>query len=325
MRLEAASLEAGEGAEIPVPPRPADLDERIGRLREALASRILVLDGATGTAMQNIELTADDFGGAELEGCNENLCATRPDVVARVHDGYLAAGADIVETNSFGSTPLVLAEYGLQREAFELNYLGIDNVLAVRGDDNGYKKPVPEGRTANQTACDLVGQIHDMNQGTYLEDGLLDAFPTNFCVGVGGYPERHIACPNMETEVRNVKAKVEAGAEYVVTQMFFNNEYYFRYVEMLREAGVTVPIIPGLKILTRKRHLSALPRTFHTEIPAELVDEVTRADDKHVREIGVEWARKQTLELFEGGAPAVHFYIMQHSKAIGLLLGGLKL
>jgi len=250
--------------------------------------------------------------------------------VKRKRPGTLGVCALIQNKYNVDAVPHILC-HGFTREEtedflIELNYLGIDNVLAVRGDDNGYKKPVPEGRTANETAADLVRQISDMNRGLYQEEGLLDAMPTNFCVGVGGYPERHIACPNMKEEVRNVKAKVEAGAEYVVTQMFFDNRYYFDYVKMCRAEGIEVPIIPGLKILTTKTHLTVLPRTFFTEIPWELADEVTAAKKPgQVTEIGVAWASKQTRELIEGGAPSVHFYVMQNSKAIGMLLEKLKL
>lgn len=250
--------------------------------------------------------------------------------VKRKRPGTLGVCALIQNKYNVDAVPHILC-HGYTREEtedflIELNYLGIDNVLAVRGDDSGYKKPIPEGRSANETAVDLVAQIHHMNEGYYLEEDLLDAQPTNFCVGVGGYPERHIACPNMEAEVRNVKAKVAAGAEYVVTQMFFDNRYYFEYVDKCRQAGIEVPIIPGLKILTAKSHLTRLPRTFFTEIPAALADEVTAAKKPGaVTRIGVEWALKQTEELISRGAPSVHFYIMQNSKAIGMLLEKLKL
>lgn len=201
----------------------------------------------------------------------------------------------------------------------ELRYLGIDNVLAVRGDDSGYKKPMTGGRTKNTNSCELVGQIADMNRGQYLED-LLDADPSDFCIGAGGYPEKHYESPNLEADVRWVKRKVESGADYIVTQMFFDNRHFFHFVDLCREAGIEVPIIPGLKILTRKRHLRSIPRTFHCEIPSGLADEVEAAKKDDVLEIGVEWARQQAQELIDRGVPSVHFYIMQSSKAINLLL-----
>jgi methylenetetrahydrofolate reductase (NADPH) len=207
----------------------------------------------------------------------------------------------------------------------ELNYLGIDNVLAVKGDDSGYRKPIKEGRSANETALDLVQQIDSLNQGRYLEEGLLDADPMNFGIGVSGYPEKHFAAPNLESDLRNTKAKIDAGAGYIVTQMFFNNEHYFRYVEQCRERGIDVPIIPGLKILTSKKQLRRLPEMFHCEIPVELADEVEAATKRsHVIEIGIEWAARQAEELLNNGAPSLHFYVMLSSKAVKGLMEKLK-
>ena len=172
---------------------------------------------------------------------------------------------------------------------------------------------------------DLVQQIADLKRGKYLEDNLLDAEPLSFCIGVGGYPEKHFMCPNMKAEVRNAKAKVEAGAEYVVTQMFFDNQHYFRYVERCRAEGVEVPIIPGLKILTRKGHLASIPRNFHAEIPWELSDAVEAAKPEEVPQIGIEWATRQVEELLDRGVPSVHFYIMQDSSAIKALMAKLDI
>jgi methylenetetrahydrofolate reductase (NADPH) len=197
----------------------------------------------------------------------------------------------------------------------ELNYLGIQNVMALRGDDNGYRKNLPENRTRNAYACDLVRQIDNMNRGLYLEN-MLDAHPADFCIGVAGYPEKHFEAPNMAFDIQHLKRKIESGAHYVTTQMFFDNRHYFNYVEACRAAGITVPIIPGLKVLTSKRQLQSLPRNFHLEIPEELVDEVAASPDEHAREIGIEWAIRQSTELMEAGVPCVHFYIMQSADVI---------
>ena len=197
----------------------------------------------------------------------------------------------------------------------ELNYLGIDNVLAIRGDDKGFKKRVSPGRSRNEYAIDLVEQIQDMNDGHYLED-LMDAAPTDFCVGVGGYPEKHFEAPNLSWDIMRLKQKVDAGADYVVTQMFFDNDYYFDFVDECREVGIDLPIIPGLKIITRKRHLCSLPRFFHTDIPEALAAEIDAADPEHVEEIGIRWARQQTEELLSANVPCVHFYIMSSARTV---------
>ncbi len=190
----------------------------------------------------------------------------------------------------------------------ELNYLGIQNVLAIRGDDHGYTKPVQKDRSTNEFAVDLVQQITRMNKGVYLEE-LMDAQPTDFCIGVGGYPEKHIQAPNLKFDIARLKEKVDAGADYIVTQLFFDNEYFFRFVEMCRDAGILVPIVPGLKILTTPRHLTTLPQVFHLSIPEELTAEVSSSPDR-ARDIGVEWAVKQCRELLDYGVPGLHFYVM---------------
>lgn len=246
--------------------------------------------------------------------------------VMRRRPGTLGVCALIQNKYGIDAVPHVLCQGFTKEETedflIELRYLGIENVLAIRGDDNGYRKPVAEGRSANGTTRELVEQIVSMNEGRYLLEPV-DAKPTDFCVGVGCYPEKHFEAPNLETDIRHVKAKVDAGAEYLVTQMFFDNAHYFRYVDQLRAAGVEVPVIPGLKILTTKRHLTKIPSVFHCDIPRALSDELEAAKPAHVLDIGVEWALQQTRELIDRGAPGVHFYIMQSSKAIGRLLAKL--
>jgi methylenetetrahydrofolate reductase (NADPH) len=163
-----------------------------------------------------------------------------------------------------------------------------------------------------------------MNNGHYLEENLLDANPSNFCIGVGGYPEKHFESPNLKMDIEYVKQKVEAGADYVVTQMFYDNKVYFRYVELCRKAGINVPIIPGLKILTNKSHLMTVPKNFYVNIPEELSDEVMAAKPEQILDIGVDWAAKQVEDLFENNVPGVHFYIMQNSKPVKRLMERLK-
>ena len=234
--------------------------------------------------------------------------------VKRKRPGTLGLCAAIQHRFGIDAVPHVLCR-GFTREEtedamIELNYLGIHNVLAVRGDDHGVSKRQRPERTVNEYASDLVRQIAAMNRGEYLDDGLLDASPTDFCIGVGGYPEKHEEAPNLTWDVLHLKRKVDAGADYVVTQMFFDTQQYVDFVERCRDVGIDVPIVPGLKIITTKRHLRSLPRTFKVEIPESLAAEVEEAREEQVADIGVEWARQQTEALMEAGAPGIHFYIM---------------
>jgi methylenetetrahydrofolate reductase (NADPH) len=249
--------------------------------------------------------------------------------VKRKRPGTLGVCALLQNKYQVDAVPHILC-LGFTREEtedflIELKYLGIDNVLAVRGDDSGFQKPLQYGRSVNSYAVDLVTQIEAMNRGRYLEESLLDAQPSSFCVGVGGYPEKHVESPNLQLDVKHAKAKVDAGAAYIVTQMFFDNRRYFEYVDLCRAAGITVPIIPGLKVLTSQRQLASLPRTFYVDIPSALSDEVLAARPEHAPAIGVEWTLRQTQELLSRGAPAVHFYVMQSSSAIKKLIAELKL
>jgi methylenetetrahydrofolate reductase (NADPH) len=249
--------------------------------------------------------------------------------VKRKRPGTLGVCALLQNKYQIDAVPHILCQ-GFSREEtedflIELKYLGIDNVLAVRGDDRGYEKPLQHGRSANRNACDLVAQIAAMNQGRYLEEDLLDAEPSAFCVGVGGYPEKHFEAPNLTLDARRVKEKIDAGAHYVVTQMFFDNRHYFRFVELCRASGITAPIIPGLKILGSAKQLTSIPGSFHVEIPAELSDEVQAASPEHVVEVGVEWARRQVEELLARGVPALHFYVMQSAATIKRLFARIDL
>ena len=239
--------------------------------------------------------------------------------VKRKRPGTLGLCAAIKGRFGVETVPHLLC-HGFTREEtedalIELNYLGIQNVMALRGDDIGYQKPVGPNRTCNTYGTDLVRQIADMNRGKYLED-LIDAAPTDFCIGVAGYPERHFEAPNLTWDVLNLKRKVDAGAHYVTTQMFFDNTHFFDFVERCREVGITVPIIPGLKILTSKRQLQSLPASFHVMIPEALAAEVEAARPDQVVDIGVEWAIRQSEELMSAGVPCVHFYIMSSADTV---------
>jgi methylenetetrahydrofolate reductase (NADPH) len=236
--------------------------------------------------------------------------------VRRKRPGTLGLCAAIQSRFGIPAVPHLLCT-GFTREEtedalIELDFLGIRNVMALRGDETPTgERPKPD-RTRNTCAAELVAQITAMNRGQYLED-LLDAEPTRFCVGVAGYPEKHFAAPNAAWCIGSLKDKVDAGAEYVVTQMFFDTRHYIDFVGRCRAAGIDVPIVPGLKVLTSKRQLTSLPKTFHVDLPEELVDRVDRAGEGEVARVGIEWAIRQSRELLDAGAPGLHFYIMQRS------------
>jgi methylenetetrahydrofolate reductase (NADPH) len=193
----------------------------------------------------------------------------------------------------------------------DLQFLGIKNVLLLRGDPLPSAKvfiPEPEGNTY---ALDLVNQVMDLNKGIYLEKDLENTRSMDFCIGVAGYPEKHAESPNMDSDLFFLKKKIEAGASYIVTQMFFDNKKYFDFVKRCREKGITVPIIPGLKPVSIVNHLTSIPKTFNVDMPVELVKEIIKCkDNKQVRELGVEWAINQSKELIAAGVPVLHLYTM---------------
>ncbi|MBZ0201390.1 MAG: methylenetetrahydrofolate reductase [Ignavibacteria bacterium] len=240
--------------------------------------------------------------------------------VIRKRPGTIGISVAIKNHFNIDTVPHILC-FGFTREEtedalIELNYLGIENVLAIRGDDLGYHKPIPVYKSQNAYAYQLIEQVANMNKGKFLEEDLLDAKPTDFCIGISGYPEKHFEAPNMKVEIENVRKKVNSGGDYIVTQMFYDNKVYFDFVKKCREAGITVPIIPGLKVLTAKSHLSNIPKNFYINIPEELSGEVLEAKDEHVTDIGAKWTAKQAEELLNNGAPSLHFYIMQSAKPI---------
>ena len=249
--------------------------------------------------------------------------------VKRKRPGTLGLCALIQNKYNIDAVPHVLCS-GFTREEtedfmIELHYLGIDNILAIRGDDSAFKKPLKFGRSINEYAVDLVKQISGLNQGKYIEEGLLDADQMHFCIGVSGYPEKHFEAPNLAVDARKTKAKIEAGASYIVTQMFYSNQAYFEYVDVCQAEGITAPIIPGLKVITSKAQVKSIPKNFYIDIPQELADEIEEAKPEHVIEIGVNWTLKQVEELLNKNVPSVHFYVMQNSEPIKMLMNKLKL
>jgi methylenetetrahydrofolate reductase (NADPH) len=199
----------------------------------------------------------------------------------------------------------------------DLHFLEIDNVLVLRGDpinSEYYFKPEPDGHAY---ASELLEQVMDMNRGKYLDDDLRNTTATNFCAGVAGYPEKHYEAPNMKSDLKWLKKKVELGAEYIVTQMFFDNEHYFKFVDDCRKMGINVPIIPGIKPIATQKQLSLLPHRFHIDIPEALAEEVQKCkNNEEVKQVGVEWAIAQCKELMEKGAPVLHFYSMGRPDSI---------
>ena len=195
---------------------------------------------------------------------------------------------------------------------FSLYYIGIENILIIKGDEIGKSEYHMEDRiNRNVYAIDLVDQVHKMNKGQFLHEETISDFHTNFCVGVAGYPEKHFEAPNFKNDLIWLKKKVDLGAEYIVTQMFFDNKKYFDFVKSCRNIGINVPIIPGLKPLTTKSQLTVLPKIFHIDIPEDLVDAVEACkDNTAVKEVAIEWGIAQAKELIEGGAPCLHYYTM---------------
>jgi methylenetetrahydrofolate reductase (NADPH) len=206
----------------------------------------------------------------------------------------------------------------------DLNFLGVDNVLVLRGDaprNESVFEPEPGG---HKYAIELLQQVMNMNNAIYLEEDLKNAVKTNFSIGVAGYPEKHFECPNLQTDLLFLKAKIDAGADYVVTQMFYDNKKYFEYVKACREIGIEAPIVPGLKPITSKKQLTVIPRTFHVDIPEELSNEILKCKtDKDVEEVGTEWLLHQSKELKAANVPVLHYYTLGKPNVISNVVKGI--
>jgi len=199
----------------------------------------------------------------------------------------------------------------------DLQFLGIDNVLALRGDPIKTERTFVAEKQGHQYAVQLIEQIARMNKGIYLHEEIENKQHAKFCIGTAGYPEKHYESMNMQTDLKYLKAKVEAGAEYITTQMFFDNAKFFKYVEDCRKIGIEVPIIPGIKPITRLRHISFLPKTFFIDFPDDLASALMNCKtDAEVEKVGIDWSAKQTAELIEKGVPSIHFYTMGKSDAV---------
>ncbi len=241
-------------------------------------------------------------------------------VATRKRPGTVGICAAIMNKYKVDAVPHLICG-GFSKEETEnalidLAFLGIDNVLALRGDNlKGDSMFIPED-AGNSNALELVQQVQGMNSGKYLDEELKNATPTHFCIGVAGYPEKHQDAPNLKSDLSFLKKKIEAGAEFIVTQMFFDNSKYFEFVELCRKNDINVPIIPGLKPLATRKQLFVLPKIFHIDLPEDLVDMVEKAktaDD--VKQAGIEWCIHQSQELRKAGAPVLHYYTMGKSEA----------
>ncbi len=241
--------------------------------------------------------------------------------VVRKRPGTVGICAAIQNKYGIDAVPHILCG-GFTKEDTEnflidLDFLGIDNVMALRGDavkNETYFKPEPKG---NNFASDLVKQIQEMNNGYYLDAPSEKNHATNFCVGVAGYPEKHMEAPSLDNDIKKLKAKVASGAQYVVTQMFYDNAKYFEFVDKCRKSGITVPIIPGLKPIATKRQLTNIPHRFHVDLPEALIKAVVKCKtDLEVREVGIEWCTAQSKELINSGAEVLHYYSMGKSTNI---------
>ncbi len=242
-------------------------------------------------------------------------------VVVRKRPGTESICASIMNKYNIDTVPhLICGGFGINETEdalINLNYLGIDNVLVLRGDaaknEAGFE-PEPGG---HKYAIDLLKQVTNLNAGVYLEEDLKNTTKTKFCIGVAGYPEKHFEAPNLDTDLQYLKNKVDAGADYIVTQMFFDNSKYFAFVNACREIGITVPIIPGLKPIYTIKQLTLLPKVFHIDIPTALSNEIIKCKtDEEVEQVGEEWLLEQSRDLYKAGVPVLHYYTLGRPKLI---------
>jgi methylenetetrahydrofolate reductase (NADPH) len=261
---------------------------------------------------------------------NETIFRERPDGllekrIVRLRPGTIALAAAVKYKYNIPVVPHILCG-GFSKEEtenvlIEMRFLGIDDVLALRGDpQKGSRTFIPE-KNGHTYTYQLVEQIADMNRGKYLEDTLEKTDPTNFCIGVAGYPEKHFEAPNRQVDLQHLKQKVDSGASYVVTQMFFDNNKFCRFREECKKAGITVPLIPGIKPISALNDIRLLPQTFHIDLPNDLFSAVQKCKtDSEAREVGIEWAAMQSKELIKLGAPGIHYYTLGRSDNIARIV-----
>ncbi|MCG8837997.1 methylenetetrahydrofolate reductase [NAD(P)H] [Tenacibaculum dicentrarchi] len=241
--------------------------------------------------------------------------------ITRMRPGTVGICAAIKHKYDVDTVPHMLCG-GFSKEETEYllvdcHYLGIENVMALRGDAMSHQRYFEANKDGHQYATELVGQIQNLNNGKYLHDVIEANHKADFCIGVAGYPEKHLEAPSLQTDLKRLKEKVEAGADYVVTQMFFDNQKYFEFVKHARKMGITVPIIPGIKPIAIKRHLQLLPQVFKIDLPQNLITEIELCkNNQQIRELGIAWAIAQSQELLKAGVPVLHYYSMGKSDNI---------
>lgn len=241
--------------------------------------------------------------------------------ITRMRPGTVGICAAIKHKYDIDTVPHVLCG-GFSKEETEYllidcHYLGIQNVMALRGDAMSHQKYFEPSKNGNHFAKDLVKQISDLNCGKYLHDVMEADHKADFCIGVAGYPEKHLEAPSLQTDLKRLKEKVDAGADYVVTQMFFDNKKYFKFVEAAKKVGINIPIIPGIKPIAVKRHLQLLPQVFKIDLPEALINSVENCKlNTDVRQVGIEWTIQQSKELLAAGVPVLHYYSMGKSDNI---------
>ncbi len=249
-------------------------------------------------------------------------------VVTRKRPGTVAIAASIQYKYGIDVVPHILCggfnKVETEDALMDLAFMGVENLLILRGDALKNERGFMPESNGHTHACDLVKQVVDLNNGKYLDPQMINAAPTNFCMGVAGYPEKHIEAPNLETDLRHLKAKVDAGADYIVTQLFFDNKKFFDFVKKCREIGITVPIIPGIKPIAVEKHLNILPQTFNIDLPEDLVKAVKACkNNDEVRQVGVEWGIAQCQELKAAGVPVIHFYTMSKADNIAKIVNAI--
>jgi len=247
--------------------------------------------------------------------------------LTRMRPGTVGICASIKHKYQVDTVPHVLCGGFTEEETeyvlVDCHYLGIQNVMALRGDARQEQKYFESTKGGHPYAVNLVNQIKDLNHGKYLHEVIETDDCANFCIGVAGYPEKHLEAPSLQSDLKRLKQKVDAGADYVVTQMFFDNKKFFEFVEAAREIGINVPIIPGIKPMAVKRHLQLLPQVFRIDLPQDLIDAVDDCkDNKAVRQVGIEWAIQQSKELKAAGVPVLHYYSMGKSDNIQAIAKG---
>jgi len=241
-------------------------------------------------------------------------------IAIRKRPGTVGICAAIMNKYQVDAVPHLIcggfSEEETENALIDLQFLGIDNVLALRGDSIKTESSFRPHSDGHAFAEQLINQISDMNKGNYMMDDV-QLEPTDFCIGAAGYPEKHFEAMNLAFDLQNLKRKVDAGAEYIVTQMFFDNNKYFSFVEECRKIGINVPIIPGLKPIKNQTHISFLPKFFHIDYPVELSNELLKCkDNKSVEQVGIEWGIKQSKELKAAGVPCIHYYTMSNSSSV---------